>query len=82
MAHSVGHGLMCSCTHRQRIASTREWLGLEPGEVDETFVAHDYGCPIYDGECCCCLPRIIMTLSSGEQICIDEYGVLVTERMN
>jgi len=77
-----GHGLTCSCTHRQRIASTSAWLGLEEGEVHETFVAHDHDCPIYDGDCCCCLPRIILMLSSGEQLCIDEYGVLVTERMN
>ena len=73
---------VCSCTHRQRIASTKEWLGLEEAEVRETFTAHDRDCSIYDGDCCCCLPRIILMLSTGQEIAIDEYGCIATERMN
>ena len=77
-----GTPALCDCTHKLRISSTKAWLGLEESEVHEVYVAHDSDCSIYSGLCCNCLPRIIMMLSTGQEIAVDEFGYIVTERMN
>lgn len=72
---------MCSCHHKIRIAVAQRVLELADDELIEIFTAHDETCSRVGGECCDCAPRIIIRTAGGE-ICIDEDGVIATERMN
>ena len=81
MARIIGHGLMCSCVHKQRIVEVFAMLELEPDDILDVFTAHDTFCPIYGDGCCAFAPRIVIQTTGGE-VRVDEDGYLVTEKMN